>query len=100
MHAASRTGASAAATAEWTQAHDLHGRVVVVVDHGAAHEGLYLRRHGVGVIFAGPHQTADDVIANDVGYFSEVQRRDAIVVAVSDGQLGWFSTPAERALRP
>ena len=74
-----------AATAEWANAHELRGRVVVCIDHGKAHEGYYNRRHGIGIIFAGPHQKADDVLARDVGYFSSVQRRDSIVVTADGG---------------
>ena len=49
-----------AATAEWTTAHKLRGRVVLVVDHGSSHQGMYLKRHGMAVVFAGPNQKADD----------------------------------------
>ena len=74
-----------AATAEWTNAHKLRGRVVLVVDHGSSHQGMYLKRHGMAVVFAGPNQKADDVLARDVGYWSAVQRRDSIVVT-ADGR--------------
>ena len=43
-----------AATAEWANAHDLRGRVVVVIDHGKAHEGFYLRRHGICLLYTSP----------------------------------------------
>lgn len=74
-----------AATAEWTSAHGLGGRVVVVIDHGAAHQGFYMPQHGMGVVFAGPHQKADDVLARDVGYWSAVQRRDSVVITADGG---------------
>ena len=74
-----------AATAEWTNAHKLRGRVVLVVDHGSSHQGMYLKRHGMAVVFAGPNQKADDVLARDVGYWSAVQRRDSIVVTADGG---------------
>ena len=52
-----------AATAEWTEAHGLRGRVVVQVDHGKAHQGFYVAKHGFGVTFSGPQQKADGVMA-------------------------------------
>lgn len=88
-----------AATAQWTANYNLHGRVVLVVDHGDAHQGMYLRRHGMAVVFAGRRQKADDVLARDVGYFSAVQRRDSIVVTADGGLRQRCRTKAHSARR-
>jgi hypothetical protein len=88
-----------AATAQWTAAHELQGRVVLVVDHGDVHQGFYLRRHGVAVVFAGNRQKADDVLALNVGYFSAVQRRDSIVITADAGLRQRCRTKAHSARR-
>jgi len=75
-----------AAVAVWTNTHELQGRVVLVVDHATAEQGFYLRRHGIGVVFAGSSKKADDVLQRDVGYFSMEQRRKPVVVT-ADGTL-------------
>ena len=67
------------ATSCWTAAHNLTGRVVLVVDHGDE-ECAFLLPSGVAVAFAGPHQKADDAIARDVAYFSSALHRDSVVV--------------------
>ena len=88
-----------AAIAEWTYSNALQGRVVLVIDHGKQHQGFYSQRHGLGVVFAGPQQKADDVIARDVGYFSTVQRRDSIVVTADSGLRSRCRRKAHRARR-
>ena len=64
------------ATSCWTAAHNLTGRVVLVVDHGDE-ECAFLLPSGVAVAFAGPHQKADDAITRDVAYFSSALHRDS-----------------------
>lgn len=74
-----------AAAAEWTATHRLQGRVLLVVDHGAAHQGFYLQTHGVGVVFAGPSQKADNVIAKNVRYFISEQDCGSLAVTSDHG---------------
>ena len=62
-----------AATAEWTSAHDLHGRVVVVIDHGAVHQGFYVPQHGIGI-----------------GASAGLDRWEAIAISVPPCSLPWL----------
>jgi hypothetical protein len=68
----------------WAQVHDLVGKITLVVDHGTVKSGYWLEDRGLAVVFAGPSQKADDVIAHNVGLFgtsvvvtadTELQRR-------------------------
>ena len=65
----------------WAQVHDLVGKVTLVVDHGTVKSGYWLEDRGLAVVFAGPSQKADDVIAHDVGLFGTA------VVVTADGEL-------------
>jgi Icc-related predicted phosphoesterase len=65
----------------WAQVHDLVGKVTLVVDHGTVKSGYWLEDRGLAVVFAGPSQKADDVIAHDVGLFGNA------VVVTADGEL-------------
>lgn len=69
-----------AATTVWATAHSLQGRVVLVVDHGAEQQAFYMKKHGLGVVFAGPNQEADRVISQDIWYWSLVKQRDMIII--------------------
>lgn len=68
----------------WARAHKLEGRVVIVWDHGAC--PCAFTADGVGLAFAGPRATADDVIATQTGVIlaSGVQR---VWLATSDREL-------------
>lgn len=68
----------------WARNHEFEGRVVIVWDHGAA-PGAFTA-DGVGLAFAGPRATADDVIAVQTGAIldSGVQR---VWLATSDREL-------------
>ena len=65
----------------WAMRCGLHGRVALVVDHGSVAEAFLLKESGLSVAFAGPAQTADDVLVRTV------PARGALVVT-ADGQLG------------
>ena len=65
----------------WAMRCGLHGRVALVVDHGSVAEAFLLKESGLSVAFAGPTQTADDVLVRTV------PARGALVVT-ADGQLG------------
>ena len=58
---------------EWSTVCGLTGRgqVIMIVDHGADQYAYWTTTGGLGIVFAGPHQTADDVMANDIGRISE-----------------------------
>ena len=71
--------------ARWAQHRNLHGRVVLVVDHGARTAAYYLRQLGLAVAFSGRRQSADDMIAKQVPY---VQRQLARDVCVVTGDVG------------
>ena len=58
------------AVALWGRQHGLDGRVVVGIDHGSSADAWYLRHLGLAVCFAGPDQTADDLIARAVPCFA------------------------------
>ena len=64
------------ATSCWTAAHNLTGRVVLVVDHGD--ECAFLPS-GVAVAFAGPPKGRRR-LARDAAYFSSALHRDSVVV--------------------
>ena len=64
----------------WTDRRNLHGQVTLVVDHGSEASGYWLPQRGLGVVFAGPSQKADDVIARDVAYVQSTLGRDVVVV--------------------
>lgn len=68
----------------WARANGLEGRVVVVWDHGAC--PCAFAADGIGLAFAGPRATADDVIAAQTGAILDagVQR---VWVATSDREL-------------
>jgi predicted phosphodiesterase len=56
-------------TVAWTKFHNLMGKVIFVVDHGSVKEA-YNHDDGVmSIVFAGPSEKADDVIAYGVPYF-------------------------------
>lgn len=78
-----------ARTAVWAREHGSWGRVVAVVDHGLRASGHALWDGGVGVVFAGPEEKADDVLARDAGRFRRDNENDddddgRIVVVTSD----------------
>ena len=58
------------AVALWGRQRGLDGRVVVGIDHGSSADAWYLRHLGLAVCFAGPEQTADDLIARAVPCFA------------------------------
>ena len=58
------------AVALWGRQRGLDGRVVVGIDHGSSADAWYLRHLGLAVCFAGPDQTADDLIARAVPCFA------------------------------
>lgn len=64
----------------WAERRNLRGQVTLVVDHGSEASGYWLRERGLGVVFAGPSQKADDVIARDVAYVQSTLGRDVVVV--------------------
>ena len=70
----------------WVRAKQLEGRVLLAVDHGAAHEAHWLGDAGLGLVFAGPQQTADDVLVRDAHYFTRTHRADVVLVS-ADAQL-------------
>ena len=51
-----------ARVAQWASGQGMSGRVAIATDHGAYTQGFHLPRLGVGLAFAGPSQTADDLI--------------------------------------
>ncbi len=44
----------------------LNDQVIVAFDHGFEEEGVYLEHHSMAIVFSGPSQKADDVIARDI----------------------------------
>ncbi len=44
----------------------LNDQVIVAFDHGFEEEGIYLEHHSMAIVFSGPSQKADDVIARDI----------------------------------
>jgi len=64
----------------WAERRNLYGQVTLVVDHGSEASGYWLKERGLGVVFAGPSQKADDIIARDVAYMQSTLGRDVVVV--------------------
>jgi predicted phosphodiesterase len=58
-------------TSQWTEYHELGGKVILVVDHGSSKCGYYLDDKDLAIVFAGPSEKADDVVANGVSLFGE-----------------------------
>ena len=79
----------------WARVHDLDGRVVVVWDHGAC--SCAFAADGVGLAFAGPSATADDLIAAQTGVLLRAGAR-RVWVATSDRELVQRATAADGAL--
>ena len=52
----------------WTKFHNLVGKVIFAVDHGSVQEA-YNYQDVMSIVFAGPSEKADDVIAHGVHYF-------------------------------
>lgn len=71
----------------WTERWNLTGRVSLVVDHGAVSSGYWLDEYGFSVVFAGSGQKADDVLARDVGFFSECTQSKLVIVVTADQEL-------------
>lgn len=65
----------------WLFMENMQGKVLVVYDHASKQSG-YMLDSGLGVIFAGPDDCADDVIARDVPVFH--RQFNANVVVVTD----------------
>mmetsp|Transcript_42533 Transcript_42533/g.74688 ORF Transcript_42533/g.74688 Transcript_42533/m.74688 type:complete len:693 (+) Transcript_42533:54-2132(+) len=76
-----------AATSLWVSKNNLQGRVVIVVDHSAEHQGFYLPRHGLGVVFAGQNQKADDVLVRSVNFLATEHTRNSVLVTEDQGVL-------------
>eukprot|EP00980_Cylindrotheca_fusiformis_P004141 scaffold902_cov147-Cylindrotheca_fusiformis.AAC.6 len=55
----------------WTHYRQLGGKVILVVDHGSLKCGFYLEDKCFAIVFAGPSEKADDIIANGVGLYGE-----------------------------
>ncbi|KAJ1635382.1 hypothetical protein T492DRAFT_1132222 [Pavlovales sp. CCMP2436] len=75
----------------WAGQRGLGGRVVIIWDHGGCSEAY--AADGVGLCFAGPKQTADDVIASQVGVLVQAGVR-RVWVATSDRELVERATAA------
>jgi predicted phosphodiesterase len=65
----------------WAKHHNLWGKVHLVVDHGSVKCGYWLEEKGLAVVFAGPSEKADDVMARDVALF------ETSVVVTADVEL-------------
>eukprot|EP01038_Epipyxis_sp_PR26KG_P014628 gene14628-19647_t len=70
----------------WMKYLGLEGRVVVIFDHGSNHEAYYIKSSGLTIVFAGPTNTADDIISRDVRWIQENMKTNVIVVT-EDHQL-------------
>ncbi len=64
----------------WAKAYGLGDRVSLIVDHGSAPNGYYLKEKELSIIFAGKQMKADDVIVRDVPFCQRQLTRDVIVV--------------------
>jgi hypothetical protein len=67
----------------WSRVCELQGRLSLVIDHGSEVTGLYMEDAAMAVLFAGPKQKADDVIAHDVRFLG--QELDVTVVTADGG---------------
>lgn len=64
----------------WAKAYGLGDLVSLIVDHGSAPNGFYLKEKELSIIFAGKQMKADDVIVRDVPFCQRQLFRDVIVV--------------------
>lgn len=72
-------------TVRWGVRRGLHGRIVHLVDHGAAPDVLHLPRlGGVCVSFSGPAATADDVAVRDIPHLQR-EGHDVMLVTADSG---------------
>ena len=71
-------------TTQWIRFHELEHQVVLVADHGSEAVGYYLPSRCFSILFAGPHEKADDVIAHTIGKMTGTGNS---VVVTADGEL-------------
>ncbi|KAK3233205.1 hypothetical protein CYMTET_56482 [Cymbomonas tetramitiformis] len=62
----------------WAYMNNFQNRVVIIFDHGPKQQAFL--QDGICVVFSGPVQIADDVIAREVRWFTKGELRDVVVV--------------------
>eukprot|EP00957_Ditylum_brightwellii_P045030 3416155-Ditylum_brightwellii.AAC.1 len=81
----------------WAKDYNLGGQVSLIVDHGSAPNGYWLKDQGISVIFAGQSMKADDVIVRDVPFCQKELLRDVIVVTADTELIQRCKRAAERS---
>mmetsp|Transcript_13782 Transcript_13782/g.22859 ORF Transcript_13782/g.22859 Transcript_13782/m.22859 type:complete len:366 (+) Transcript_13782:173-1270(+) len=77
-------GAVLAEFARWARECGIDGRILAVIDHGSNAAAYHLAPFGMGLLFAGPSETADDVIVRCV---KQASAAHDVLVVTADARL-------------
>ena len=65
---------------QWMEESSLHGKVILMYDHGSVQSGYILPKSGLAICFSGPHKKVDDVIVRDVSYIQQDMNVNLVMI--------------------